>query len=621
MCPELQIVHFGAFEVDVRSGELRKHGLKVKLQEQPFRILVMLLECPGEVVTREELRQQLWPEGTFVDFEHALNVAVNRLRDALDDSPDNPRFVETLPRRGYRFIAPVESADVAAPRPVAAPLRPSRAWWGPLALAGLAAALLVILIGLDVGRLRHRLLGGVAPGEITSIAVLPLENLSGDPEQVYFVDGMTEALITNLGKIETLRVISRQSVMRYKNTEKSVREIARELGVEGVIEGSVLRAGNRVRITVQLIEVARDRHLWAESYERDLRDVLALQSEVARTIAREIKIAVTPKEEALLAHTRRIHPEAHEGYLRGRFLWNQRTAESLRESVRYFEEAIEKDPEYALAYAGLADAYVIQPSHGVLSPEQAYPKARAAALKALEIDKTLAEAYATLGLVREGYDWDWRGAEQEYLRSIELNPSYATAHQWYGELLVCLGRHAEARREIDRASVLDPLAPMISSWSGTAHYYARDYDRAIQSLSRTLELHPDFAVGHNFLGWAYIQKGLLPEAIDQFERAKKVEPNRTTTHLYLAHAHALEGNRNEAMKILRQVPQEGYVRPTDLAAVHLALEDEKKAFELLEEALDQRDFQVRFLKVDPKLDALRDRPRFQSLLRRLNFPE
>jgi TolB-like protein/Tfp pilus assembly protein PilF len=489
--------------------------------------------------------------------------------------------------------------------------------------AVIVAALGVVLLGFNVGGWRERVLGRAGAPRIESLAVLPLENLMGDPAQEYFVDGMTDELIADLAQIEALRVISRTSVMQYKGVKKPLPQIARELNVDAVIEGSVLRSGDRVRITVQLIQAVTDKHLWAKSYERDLRDVLALQSEVAGAIANEIKIKLTPQEQARLASARPVNPDAHEAYLKGRYYWNLRTEEGLKKSIEYFQQAIEKDPGYALAYAGLADSYVVLAPWNVMAPKEAYPRAKAAAFKALEMDETLAEPHASLGDARYVYDWDWVGAEKEYKRAIELNPGYATAHQWYAEYLSRMGRHNEAIAELRRAQELDPLSLMINAIGGSIFFFARRYDEAIAQCRRTLELNAGFYPAHFNLGAAYEQEKLYDEAISEYQKAKALEEGNPMLAAYLAHGYAAAGKRTEALKIvsqLRELSKQRYVSPYRVAQVYAALGDLDQACAWLEKAYDDRSYDLTAAKVDPMIDRLRSDPRFQDLLRRMNFP-
>ncbi len=621
-----RIIRFGDFEVDLEAGELRKNGLRIRLQQQPFQILCLLLERPGRLVSRDDLQKLLWPNDTIVEFEHSINAAINRLREALCDSADEPRYVETLPRRGYRFIAPVVGADgvqrvahgEAVPRP-----------YKVLALAvGIVVVTLAALLVLNVAGLRDRVLRAVGavrepPLQIQSIAVLPLENLSGDKEQEYFADGMTEELITNLGKISALRVISRQSMMRYKGSKKPLPEIARELSVDALVEGTVQRSGDRVRITANLVRAASESHLWAESYERDLRDVLALQSEVAQSIASEIKIKVTPQEQTRLASARPVNPAAHEAYLKGRYEWNKRTGQGLKKGMQYFEEAIAKDPNYAVAYAGLADSYMVLGNNGFLPAGDTYPKARAAALKALEIDADLADAHASLAIVLADYDRDWTGAEREYRRAIELNPGYATAHHWYALLLADLGRRGDALREIEEARKLDPLSVRINGNVGLVLYFARQYDAAIEQLRKGLELEPNDVGSHVQLGWAYMQKGMHQEAVTEIQKAANQGTGTLLPLAALAQAYAVAGNRDEAhrvLKLLKVLSGQKCVVPYQTATVYAGLGQREEAFAWLERALEAHDPRLNILNVDPSLDPLRSDPRFHDLLRRMNFP-
>jgi TolB-like protein/DNA-binding winged helix-turn-helix (wHTH) protein/Tfp pilus assembly protein PilF len=520
-----RFVRFGIFEVDLHAGRLTKHGLRLKLQEQPFQVLAMLLEKPGELVNREELRSRLWPR-TIVDFDHGLNKAINKIRDALGDSAENPRFIETVARRGYRFLADVEAinapslpsettADVgdtdgaSAPGGVWKQLQHSRSWrlsaFGALLLA---AALLWIFYPWN------------ASSNIRSLAVLPLENLSGDPSQDYFAEGMTDELITDLGQISTLRVISRTSVMTYKSVRKPLAEIARELNVQAVVEGSVLRSGERVRITAQLIEVPPDRHIWAHSYEGDLRDTLTLQNTVARTIAEQIQAVLNKQEKAALEKSRAVKPEAYEAYLKGRYFWNKRTGDGLKKAIEYFTVAIEKDPNYAEAYAGLADSYALSGDweYGILSPQDASLEAKAAATKALALDDGLGEAHTSRAFALDLYDWDWSAAETEYRRATALNPGYATAHHWYAWHLMVIGRTDEGIQELRKAESLDPLSLIIRADLADALCIARRYNESVQQSERTLEMDPNFAIGHYELGQAFVQKQMYSEAIAEFRR-------------------------------------------------------------------------------------------------------
>jgi TolB-like protein/DNA-binding winged helix-turn-helix (wHTH) protein/Flp pilus assembly protein TadD len=646
-----RVVRFGVFEADLSAGELRKHGLRLKLSEQPFQILVMLLEKPGNVVSRDELRNRLWPGDTFVDFDHGLNNAVMRLREVLSDSSDTPRFIETLPRRGYRFIAPVEELSTAIEGPSnAAPLSAAKPidsgavlppatrsslpvtkkLWFPISrFAMLSTVGLMGAVALTAVAVHY--VGGVNASKVrpdgsTSLIVLPLENLSGDKEQDYFADGMTDELIANLAKIRSLRVISRSTAMAYKGTRKPLSEIARELNVDAVVEGTVLRAGNRVRITAELVRVSTDRHLWAETYESQLGDVLGLQNRVSSAIVDEIRINLTPEERNRLAKTPAVSPEAYENYLKGRYYWNKRSDEGLTKAIGYYEQATRKDPQYALAYAGLADSYGIIGAtiFGSMPAREAAPKAKAAALRALEIDPTLAEAANSLATVKFNYDWDWAGAADGFKRAIELNPAYPTAYQRYSLYLAAMGRFQESFDQITKARALDPLSISINTSLGWRFYLARQYDRSIEQLRNTLEMDPTYELPHLLLGRAYQQKGDFARALPEFQKAVELSHNTPLMVSSLARANALAGNREQAEKLLAEIVAKSkheYVSPFYIAMINAGLGRTALAMDWMEKAYDDRCNGLVFLKVDPELDGLRSNARFLQLLRKLNYPE
>ena len=510
------------------------------------------------------------------------------------------------------------SASATATSLRAAPVRR----WRPRWTAGVITALaLSVFFALYVGS-RRRAPGPAQPATIQSLAVLPLENFSHDPEQDYFADGMTEELITDLAQIGALRVISRTSVMHYKNTSKTLPEIARELNVDAVVEGSIERSGDRVRIRVQLIQAPTDTHLWANSYERDLRDVLALQGDVAQAIANEIKIKLTPQENTQLSSAHSVNPEAHDMYLRGRYYWNKRTEDGLRKSLKYFQGAVEKDPHYALAFAGLADSYVVlgASQYSVLAPKEAMPRAREAATEALQLDSSLAESHATLGYLKAFYDRDSRGAEQEFRRAIELSPGYATAHQWYAIFLAETERFDEGIGEIQKAETLDPLSLIISSDAGGILKFSGRYDEAIEQLRKTLEMDPNFAAAHWTLGLCYEEKKMYPDAIAEFQKAIALSGGNLSWKANLAHTYAVAGRKDEAVQILNELKDESkhhFVPGRSFALIYVGLGDNKQALAWLEKANTEGDDVKTLLKMGRQFDPLRSDPGYQDLLRRI----
>jgi len=636
-------VRCGAFEIDLTACEIRKHGLRLKVSEQPFQILSILLEKPGNVFTREELRNRLWPSDTFVDFDHGLNNAVMRLREVLGDSSESPRFVETLPRRGYRFIAHVEelsqSAITQTAKILEAPIakssevevegkgRTTRDWLTlhrVAVLSGLTLAL-VVSSGFAVHFFRGKELGNVAASRSISLVVLPLENLSGDKEQDYFADGMTDDLIASLAKIRSLRVISRSTAMAYKGTHKPLSEIARDLHVDAVVEGTVLKAGPRVRITAELVQVSTDQHLWAETYESQLGDILSLQNQVSSAIVDEIRVNLSSQDKERLSKKTTLVPEAYDDYLKGRYYWNKRSGEGFERAIGYFEDATHKDPQYALAYAGLADCYGIigATMFGNAPAARAGPKAKAAALRALELDPTLAEAETSLATAEFNYDWDWQTASMGFQKAIRLNPSYATAYQRYSLYLIAMGHIDESLEQINKARELDPLSISINTSYGWRLYLARQYNRAVEQLRTTLEMDPGYEWAHLILGQAYEQKGQLDLAISELRKASDLSHQSPLMVSALAHAYALSGNQAKAQELLTLLFTESrkqYVSPFYIGVVYAGLAKNDAAMDWLEKAYGDRSNGLVFLRVEPELDSLRTNPRFIALQRELNFP-
>jgi TolB-like protein/DNA-binding winged helix-turn-helix (wHTH) protein/Flp pilus assembly protein TadD len=618
---ETRPIRFGVFEFDPQSRELRRNGLRVRLNGQPVDILIMLLARPGELITREELSNRLWPADTFVDFEPSLNAAMKRLRAALGDSAETPRFVETLARRGYRFIASVESGE-AAPVPVVVPGQ--RISWRSRSVAiAIAVAVAGVALAITVAAVRGGRVRAGNPGRVRSLLVLPLQNLSGDPEQEFLADGITDAINAHLAGISALRVISQTSSTHYKRTNKSLAQIGAEVNVDAIVEGSVLRSGTRIRINLQLLEAASEKRIWGHTYERDLEDVLTLQREVARAIVDEIRVKLSSGEQARLAKARGSNPRAHLAYARGRFYWNKRTDEGLRRAAVFFEEAIRKDPGYALAYAGLADSWVPRAWYGYVPPREAFSRAKAAVTRALELDADLPEAHTTLAFITLYYDWQWAAAEREFQRAIELNPNYANAHHWYAEYLSLRGRHEEGIRESERARDLDPLSSIINTWVGSRYFFARRYDMAVEQYRNVVEMDSDFVPAHMALGQAYEQKGMFSAAIEELERAAALSGRSPVYLASLAHACGIAGKTKEALRLvdeLKKASVDGYVASFDMAVAYLGTGDKERTLGALERSVGEHSPRLLFLIVDPRFDPLRSESRFEAVVARVRPP-
>jgi TolB-like protein/DNA-binding winged helix-turn-helix (wHTH) protein/Flp pilus assembly protein TadD len=624
--PVSRLLRFGNFELDVRAGQLRKGGVKLRLQGQPIQVLAVLLNAAGELVTRDEIRAQVWPAETFVDFDHSLHNAIARIRETLGDSAENPRYIETLPRRGYRFIGPVERVGV----PEIAPAIPVPS--GPAVEDRLAEssskrhslrfvlwAVLTLVASLLV--VAPTFLHRSSVPTVRSIAVLPLANFSGDPAQEYFADGMTDELITDLAKIGALRVVSRTSVMRYKNAKKGLPEIARELNVDGIIEGSVTRSGQRVRITAQLLYGPTDKHIWADTYERDLGDVLSLQSDVAQAIAQQVRVELTPQQQAHFKAARAVNPEAYDAYLRGRYYMENEftTAAPLLAAKDQFEEAVRKDPTFALAYSGLADAYLYLGLFRHITPEATERAAEDAVHHALSLDDSIGEAYDTQGTIDWHFRMDLDGAEREYDHAISLAPSYSCAHEDRAQLMAFRGRREEARAEIARSRELDPAVSSAITESGS-DYLMRDLPGLIEASRRGIAANPREWLEHNYLGIGYGGTGKRLEAIAEFQRAVELSGGDDDAAAGLGSAFAAVGKRDEARKILNDLETKSrnrYVSPYVMAALSASLGEKQKAFDLLDNALKVGSLDVMWnLKTDPRMDNLRSDPRFENLLKR-----
>ena len=628
---------FGVFEADEHAGELRKQGRALKVRGRPFDILLALLKRPGAVVTRDELRNHLWPADTFVDFDHGLNSAMNRLREALGDSAENPRFIETLPKKGYRFIAPVEvlveavaigtmtgaaPAVVAAGAPPAVPQTPvapvapslSRASRIVLLLAGGALAVAVVVAALYLRPSSTRV-----PGRMT-LAVLPFENLSSDADQEFFSDGFTEEMIAEVGKLdpEHLGVIARTTTMLYKGARKSVGQIRQELGVDYVLEGSIRRSGSRVRITAQLVRAREMTHLWSESYDRDVADSLSIQSEVAMKIAKSLELALRGPQTAAAPKS---FP-AYELTLRGRFYREQATEEGARKAIEYFQRAIAADPPYAPAFAGIADAYLLlgAPGWEVEQPGTLFQKAQSSAERALSIDMQSAEAHAVLAMLRLYYRWDREGAEAEVKEAIRLNPNYAQAHQYYSTVLTTMGRFDDAIGEARRAIELDPLSAPAGTTLGIRFLYAGRCAPAAAQFSKTLESRPEFGVAHWGIAQCARESGDQAKELDELRRAVELSGNSAYMRAHLAYGLARAGERDRATAIQRELDAEGrerYASPYHSALIAVGLDDRGTMVRALERAFTDRSGWMVFLGVEPEFAGARQTPEFQRLLARV----
>jgi TolB-like protein/Tfp pilus assembly protein PilF len=567
-------VGFGGFSVDVTSGEVQKDGRKISLPPMVFKILQALLERRGGVVTRAELRARLWPGDTFVEFEDSLNHAVKKLRQALGDSAENPKFIETLPRYGYRLITSEPAISERGPK-------------------------------------------------LRSLAVLPLANLSGDPQQEYLADGITDALITELSRIKAIKVISRTSVMQYKSTQKPLPQIGQELRVDGVIEGAVQHLGEQLRLTVQLIDAATDAHMWAESYERSFQDVLSLQGEVAQAIARQIETELTQEESARMIHPRPVHPEAYEAYLKGMFHWYRVSIAHVDLALGYFQRALEIDPNCALAHVGISNVWMLRGDTGFVPPSDAIPRARSAALKALELDPSLAESHWVLANLIATFDWDLAAGDREYRRAIELGPNSAVAHFMYADFLISMKRTQDWQSEIKRALELDPLNPFFQCFYGWHLIYLHHCDEGIAQLDQSLLAEPGFASAHMGLWGAYACKGMYPEALDEARKFFAVlDDNEVAEVLGRGYSGS---DYHKAMHAgaaaLAGRAHHSFVSSVRIARLYAQAGENRKAIDWLEKACEQRASPLIHLAVARDWDPLRSDPRFKGLLQHVGLPE
>jgi TolB-like protein/DNA-binding winged helix-turn-helix (wHTH) protein len=589
---------------------LERGGRSLRLQPKVMQVLLVLADSAGEVITKESILNRVWP-GTFVSDE-VLTHSISELRKIFQDNPRESGYIQTISKAGYRLVAPVTQL-VAEQNETMEPRRPFRAVWlfasAALAIAALVTAFLLMRRGPHVS----------PEPAIHSLAILPLANLSGDAEQEYFADGMTDELTTRLSQIGALRVISRTSMMRYKGTKKSIPEIAHELNVDAVLEGSVLRSGNRVRISAELIQGSNDKHVWAESYERDIGEVLALQANVASVVADAISIQITSQQRDRFANARRVNPQALDLVLKGRYHWSKFSDSELRKAISYFQQAIDIDPTYAVAYAGLADCYH---ELGDAPPKEIFPKARAAAQRALQLDPGLADAYSALGWVEWTYDWQWSSAERDFLHSIELNPNYSNAHGMYAEYLDSMGRFAEAEKERTISMQLSPLEPIIYANAAEHLTYMRDYDRAIENCNEALNLDPTFVIAQGRLSQIYWIKSMQAESLAHLIETTSLKGDHKLAEQMKAAQ--LGGGYKSAIRVRldanRFARERGqWVSLTDDAWYLLSLGDKDRALAALEKSIADRDPLLTSLAVDPLFDSVRSDPRFSTILARIGL--
>lgn len=623
-----QVVRFGEFELDLQAEELRKGGVRVKIQEQPSQILLTLVSRHGEVVTRDDLRRQLWAADTFVDFETGLNRSIAKLREVLGDSPEAPRYIKTIPRKGYRFIAPVEPVPVALEHQSTDVDKVSQNRWRKnRSLA--TAIVLVALLAVAAYWLPHSMRRSATSAHASRImlAVLPFENLTGDPGQEFFSDGVTEEIITQLGRLQAndLGIIARSSAMKYKNTSKSVAEIANELNVNYVLEGSVRRRSKQVRIAVQLIRANDQTDVWADSFDRSFADVLAVQSEIAYKIGQQLELHLAAKPlSPQMVNASQPNASAYEHYLRGRayVFAGFDTPQALRRAQGYFEQAVQEDPTFARGYAGLAASYVLLSEFRWLPPQEAYTPGMEAARKALELDTSLGEAHTALGWLIWRHDWDWARAEKEYRYACELNPNDVDAHQALTWFLAWSRRSADAFSEIDKIRQLDPAQAFTIDQAGV-YFHLRDYKSLVEVGEKSVASRPDFWVSHYFLGVGYEGSARLSEAIIEYRKAVELSQGDTDPTAALAHAYAVTGNRTEAETILDRMQQKAksnYVSPYMIATIYAGLGDKDKAFESLERAYKERSTDLPyFLKADLRIDSLRADARLRDIQRRIGL--
>jgi TolB-like protein/DNA-binding winged helix-turn-helix (wHTH) protein/Flp pilus assembly protein TadD len=610
MPPPGPTLRFAAFELRLDTGELRREGAAVRLRPQSLQVLALLAERSGQLVTREDIQARVWGDGTLVDFEQGLNHCIKEIRAALGDHAEAPAYVETLARRGYRFMVPVEHVQPPPPAPPVQPGPPPRRVW-PWASAAVAVVLVLALLLFA----RSRTPAAVAPHRVV-IAVLPFDNLSGDPDQDYFADGLTEEIVGQLGRLAPgrLGVVGRIPAMEYRRRPRSFDALQRELGVTHVLTGTVRRSADRVRITTGLTQVSDRRQVWSEVYDRELKDILTVQRHVADAVGARLLLALESRPARAAAS--QVDPEAYTLFLKGRYFWNRRDGAGLRKSIECFEQSIARQPDYAMAYVGLAEAYVVLVQRTALPPAEVAPKARAAALKALALDPDLPEARVALAGVLGLLEWEWARAERELRRALDLDPSDPTGHHWYSHVLRTQGRLEEAMAESRTAASLAPLSLIIGTDLGNMLLYAGDLDGALHQYRSILEMDPTFAPAHRGVGRVQLARGDVTPAVASFERAVSLSDN-PRYQAWLAYAYVKAGRSGDARALLAKLGQPLPGCAYDVATVHAALGDRRAALDWLQRAYDGREPALRYLMLDERLRDLREEPRLVSLWRDL----
>jgi TolB-like protein/DNA-binding winged helix-turn-helix (wHTH) protein len=605
--PVQRLYRFGDFTLDAHTGELARNGNRTPLREQPRQLLLALLEKPGELVSREELIGRLWEPNTFVDFERGLNKAVNHLREALGDSAEHPQFIETLPRKGYRFVGQLAEEE-RSPEPVPKPSQPVRSKRRLWIAVPVILATVAMTLAANLGGLRTRIMSRLHPGppRISSIAVIPLESLSGDRDQEYFADGLTDELITDLAKMGSTRVTSRASIIRYKGTKESIQEIGRALNADAIVEGTVTRSGKRVRITAQLIQVSTDMHLWAEAYEQNLGEALDLQRQVAADITHKVDLMIRPLESSSP-----VNPQAYGLYLKGRYFFYQYSSHGWQQAIDHFRQAIAIDPNFAPAYSGLADAYLVAGAYGMFTPQEALVQGKAAAQKALQLDERLASAHYALATAYTWYDWDWTNAEKEFQSALALNPDDALGRNWYGGYLSLLGRHSEAIEQHERARQIEPFSLIVNANLARALYWGRRYDEAILQARKTLDLDPKFGVALFWLEGSLRHKALFREAV---ALRQAVHPEQSTA---LEQQFRLQGFQSLLRQNAEDFKKGGAL--VEAARCYAQIAEKDEAIALLESCFKNRCSSIVTLKAEPDFDVLHDDSRFQTLARGLGL--